>query len=873
MVGAFGEVQVMDWGLAKVMRSPTRERGKPASALDATIPPAQIRTGRDLDSETQAGDILGTPSFMPPEQAIGAIDQIDERADVFGLGAILCVMLTGRPPYVADTIETLRQLAARAKLDDAFQRLDASGAEPDLISLAKRCLSPERDDRPRNASEVATAVADLRAAAEERAKQAEIDRAKAEVHAQEQRKRRRIMQVAAALVGVILLAGFGGTSIGLIQARRARDREALAKVNESKRADGEAAAKMMSQTMTRLALDTNNEMVFGLQNTLEKEPGTQALRKSLLESARHSLGKFLDEARKQGSPDHTLAVSHLRMGDIELNLGDTLAAQKEYQAGYEMAARLTESDPSNPEAVRDLSISYEKLGDIALRIGQIKEALAFFEKKFAIDQRRAAANPSNRTAQTDLSIGLMRLGDVKLRFGQTNDAFGFYQQGLAIRQRLVDNDPTNLLAQRELSIGFIKLGDVTQRLGRAKDAVAFYQNSLTIRQRLADADPNNPQAQRDLSISFERLGDVSLLTQQARDALDYFQKALELRMRLSEADPRNAQAQRDLSVGHEKLGDTKMELNRPKDALEHYQKEAAILQRLADADPANAQAQHDLSRSFEKLGDATLELREPGRALAHFQQVLTIRQRLAAADQKDAQAQRGLSISYLKLGDVTLQLGRVDEARSFYKQGLAINQKRAAADPANARAQTDLFVNYTYLGQLEKNQHDYARAAECFANARAVLLPWHEKRLLVGQFANAVTHMEQELSFCRLAEQALANLDFNFTQMPNQTARLFAIRVKALLHRKRPADAVATAERFAAWAETQEKDRDGQRYNAACVFALCGDVEKSLALLEKAKAGGYFTAPRIAHIKQDTDFDGIRKHPRFAAFVAGLEKK
>ena len=106
--------------------------------------------------------MLGTPAFMPPEQAIGAIEQIDERSDVFGLGAILAVILTGSPPFVAETAETTRVLAAQGKVQDCYGRLDACGAEPDLVALCKRCLSPEKADRPRDAGEVARAVARLR---------------------------------------------------------------------------------------------------------------------------------------------------------------------------------------------------------------------------------------------------------------------------------------------------------------------------------------------------------------------------------------------------------------------------------------------------------------------------------------------------------------------------------------------------------------------------------------------------------------------------------------------------------------------------------------------------------------------------------------
>ena len=100
MVGSFGEVQVMDWGLAKVLpeggiadeKRPARQRG------DAHRDGTQRIVGDG--SESQAGSVLGTPSYMAPEQARGEVERIDERADVFGLGAILCEILTGRPPFV-----------------------------------------------------------------------------------------------------------------------------------------------------------------------------------------------------------------------------------------------------------------------------------------------------------------------------------------------------------------------------------------------------------------------------------------------------------------------------------------------------------------------------------------------------------------------------------------------------------------------------------------------------------------------------------------------------------------------------------------------------------------------------------------------------
>jgi serine/threonine protein kinase len=109
---------------------------------------------------------------MAPEQAGGELDRLDERADVFGLGAILCVILTGEPPYTGKSGEDVRLMAIRGTLAEAYARLDQCGADPKLVELCRACLSAERERRPRDAGAVAATVAAYLAGVEERARQA-----------------------------------------------------------------------------------------------------------------------------------------------------------------------------------------------------------------------------------------------------------------------------------------------------------------------------------------------------------------------------------------------------------------------------------------------------------------------------------------------------------------------------------------------------------------------------------------------------------------------------------------------------------------------------------------------------------------------------
>jgi serine/threonine protein kinase len=135
---------------------------------------------------------MGTPGYMAPEQARG--EPLDTPADVFALGSMLATILTSRPAFVGTSVMETIQKASAADLADVLARLDACGADADadLIAIAKRCLSADRESRPSDGRVVATEVAAYRAGVETRLRQAETERAESAVWEGEQRKRRRV---------------------------------------------------------------------------------------------------------------------------------------------------------------------------------------------------------------------------------------------------------------------------------------------------------------------------------------------------------------------------------------------------------------------------------------------------------------------------------------------------------------------------------------------------------------------------------------------------------------------------------------------------------------------------------------------------------
>jgi len=133
MIGEFGQVYVMDWGCALVM---------PAHAAKS---PDEVKPRRSVVEEQ--GTVIGTSAYMAPEQAWGKTEEIDERTDVFGLGAVLYQILTGMPPY-AGPDESAAMAAARAGTPRPPNEVALGRTPPAPLSLiAMKALARERADR------------------------------------------------------------------------------------------------------------------------------------------------------------------------------------------------------------------------------------------------------------------------------------------------------------------------------------------------------------------------------------------------------------------------------------------------------------------------------------------------------------------------------------------------------------------------------------------------------------------------------------------------------------------------------------------------------------------------------------------------------
>ncbi|MEM7785035.1 MAG: protein kinase, partial [Planctomycetota bacterium] len=186
MIGDFGEVQIMDWGLAKyqsdesqIPNDPFNFREPFTATTDETISGSGEQT--NPGELTRAGYVIGTPGYMSPEQAVG--HQVDTRSDVFALGAILLQILTGTTP------NRLANSSDGNRLNEVQSHLHKSDTDPLLAQLVRECLDPNPDRRPQSAKELNDKISDFLNLADERLRKAEIQKAEAEAKFDAERKR------------------------------------------------------------------------------------------------------------------------------------------------------------------------------------------------------------------------------------------------------------------------------------------------------------------------------------------------------------------------------------------------------------------------------------------------------------------------------------------------------------------------------------------------------------------------------------------------------------------------------------------------------------------------------------------------------------
>jgi tetratricopeptide (TPR) repeat protein len=534
IVGAFGEVQVMDWGLAKVLGTATsRETSAPSTN---SVVATRRASGPGSSSFSSAGSIFGTPAYMPPEQARGELDRTDERSDVFSLGAILVEILTGKPAYTGSTTEEILRKARMGYLDEAYERLANCGADAALIDIARSALSFESRDRPRDASAIHRALSVYLTSLDERVRRAGRESAAAKARAREHlRVRRLVLILAVTVVSSLAIAA----SVFLVTQRAERERalEAEAELGErfalarERRAEAtrlgpaalgawEAAldaARRAAEAATRVAENRLRSEAASLPAAIEREVA-EARSVALRSSRNRAMIARLDAIRAEWLDVETRSLFAYRRAfqdfEIDVEALDPLAVAariRDSGIAVELAQALDDWAVWLRIDHGPRSVLSRRLFEIAAAAdpdplrNRLRRAIAAGdEEDLILLASRLPAEPLATTTATLLALGLR--------------TFERHYYSAIVLRALELRDPANLVTIRlgkDLSSSMATLAlyptsvEARNRLAEHLDGIGELRQALAHGREAVRVDPESAVAHNILGVSLQRAGDVS----------------------------------------------------------------------------------------------------------------------------------------------------------------------------------------------------------------------------------------------------------------------------------------------------------------------------------------------------------------------------
>jgi serine/threonine protein kinase len=654
---------------------------KPANVLltaDGVPKITDFGLAKQLDAgpgQTKAGDVLGTPSYMAPEQAEGQAKAVGALADVYALGALLYELLTGRPPFRGTSpLETLRQVRS----DEPVAPSSLQPKVPrDLETICLKCLRKEPDKRYASAEALAE---DLR-----RFLANEPILARPVRFWERGAKWAKRRPTAAALVlvsGLAVLLLVAGLFWHLARLRSERD---YAERNFRR------ARQAVDEMLTEVA-----------EEHLASEPRMEGKRRVLLEKALKFYQEFLQEKRDDPAIRKETALASQRVGDILRLLGRYDLALAAYLQAIDLLSPLAAAFPGEPVYQQALANCHNSLGEVHRRAGRPQEAADAYHQALGLQDALVARSPDAPDYRMERARTHYNLGILAKDTNRLADAEASLGRAITDLEGLVARHPGVLRYRQHLVRSYLNLGPVLRRTGRPQAARERYEKAIALLKGLKELGPDNRDYRHELGIARNNLGNLLGETDLDRAAVEHA-AAVQLFTELAGAFPKVPVYRQELANSYNSLGSALAQ-----QPLWPLPAHGAGLAGCAGSSPGSA----PFLVTATLLAGTTRKWPEAQRAYERAAEVLA---RLVKDHPNVPEYQGDLGMTCGNLGWLFTEQQKWPEARDRLNQAIALLQEAVKPSPPSPVYQLALRNQYQTLAETALHLGDHAAAATAAA--------------------------------------------------------------------------------------------------------------------------------------------------------------
>jgi len=424
-------------------------------------------------SLTYAGQVMGTPSYMPPEQTRDA-GKVTSAADQYALGATLYHLLVGHPPFAGATVQdTLRMIVEKEPV--ALREINPT-INVDLETICLKALQKDPGTRYDSCKSFAE---DLERFLDGKPIVARPVGRVERVWRWARRNR--------------AMAGMIGTVIALVITT-------LVAIAIGYRETVTALAK--SEARLKKAISVVDELFTRVsEDELLNEPGMQPLRRDLLEKALTHYKYFLTQAGTDAKMLDEVAGANYRVGMIEQLTGNEAVAERAFAQALEIQKRLVDENPKDESRVRALGDTFKmNIGLTKIAMGQREEGLQDIMRTDALRGEQLKRHSDDEKIQRDVARGKYSLGKFYLEDGNQQGAIESFQRATQMFRKVLEGNPRSLSGQLDCSIALRMLGASYSEQGDDRAAIKEYDEAFSMSRELADRNPEVATYQKQLAI-------------------------------------------------------------------------------------------------------------------------------------------------------------------------------------------------------------------------------------------------------------------------------------------------------------------------------------------------------------------------------------